>query len=231
MTAVPIGKEFLSTLMPDKPILRGYIHAAALPLALTGCIVLICVAPTWQTKLASSIYLVTSVLLFGVSATYHIGNWSKKIKTLLRRFDHVNIFLIIAGTNTPIAVGALPMSDRVWLLGLVWGAAILSIILHMIWLNVPRVLYVIVYIAIGVAPVLFFGTLLEHGGVGIVALTAGGGVLYITGAVIYALKKPNISKKWYGFHELFHSFTVGGYACHMVAAFLAVMTVAQPVLQ
>jgi hemolysin III len=207
----------------QKPKLRGFIHAAALPLALAGCIVLICVAPTIQTKIACIIYMVTSIMLFATSAVYHIFPWGKNVQNVLRRLDHANIFLIIAGTNTPIAIAVYEPAQRNLLLSIVWGSAILGLILHMVWINAPRALYTVIYIAIGFAPIVFAKELLR-GGVPVLVLIISGGVAYIAGAVIYALRKPNISKKWYGFHELFHSLTVVGYSCHMVAAFFAVLS-------
>jgi hemolysin III len=141
----------------------------------------------------------------------------------LRRFDHINIFLIIAGTNTPIAVATLPEFYRNFLLGIVWGGALILLLIHMFWLNAPRALLVSMYIAVGVAPILFVIPLLEYAGVLVTVMVMAGGVFYITGGIIYARKKPNLSPEWFGFHELFHTMTVLGYACHMVAIFAAVL--------
>src|SRR5690554_4259406 len=97
----------------------------------------------------SAVFFVTTVLLFGGSALYHIPNWSAEVKTVLRRIDHANIFLLIAGTYTPIATLGLPFPRSVILISIVWGVALLGIAFRVFWLGAPRWLYVVLYLGLG----------------------------------------------------------------------------------
>lgn len=206
-----------------KPKLRGWIHAGTFPLALAAGIVLIVLAPPIAPKVASVVFAISSWLLFGTSAVYHLGNWRPGVKAGLRRWDHSNIFLIIAGTYTPLAVMLLPKSTATLLLVIVWSGALLGLAARMIWLSAPRWLYVPVYIALGWVAVWFLPEFWRSGGPAIVWLVAAGGLAYTLGAVVYGLKRPNPSPKYFGFHEIFHTFTVIGFACHFVAVMMAVL--------
>jgi hemolysin III len=207
-----------------KPKLRGWLHAGIFPLALAAGIVLICLAPTPGEAFACTVFAVSSWLLFGVSGIYHTVNWSPKVNAALRRFDHTNIFLIIAGSYTPISVTLLSRSSAELLLTLVWSGALIGIGFRMFWLTAPRWVYVPCYIALGWAAVFYMPQLLHHGGVAVVTLIAVGGILYSVGAVFYAMKKPNFSPRWFGFHELFHSFTIAAFCCHYIAVAIAVLS-------
>jgi hemolysin III len=116
-----------------------------------------------------------------------------------------------------------PPFYRNLLLSLVWGSAVLGLAVHVFWINAPRPVYVLAYIVVGVLPLVLLPQVLHYGGTVVLVCILTGGVSYILGAVIYSLKRPNISKKWYGFHELFHSLTVVGYALDIVAIFFAVL--------
>jgi len=207
-----------------KPKLRGWLHAGIFPLALAAGIVLICIAPSPGEAAACTVFAVTSWLLFGVSGIYHTVDWNPKVKAVLRRFDHTNIFLIIAGTYTPISVTLLARGTAELLLSLVWAGALIGIGFRMFWLTAPRWAYVPCYIALGWAAVFFMPELLRTGGVVVVTLIAVGGVLYSVGAVFYGMKKPNFSPRWFGFHELFHSFTIAAFCCHYIAVTIAVLS-------
>lgn len=205
-----------------KPLLRGWFHLATTPLALAGGIVLISLAQGPQAKWGAAIYLASSLLLFGVSALYHRIYWSPKVKAALRRFDHANIFLLIAGTYTPVALGTLPLEKATTLLIIVWGGATIGIIFRVFWLNAPSWIYVPLYIALGWAAV-FYLVDIGRGNLAAMILVAAGGLLYTLGAIVYAFKWPNPSPKNFGFHEIFHAFTVLAFFCHWAASLLAVM--------
>ncbi|MFB0836229.1 PAQR family membrane homeostasis protein TrhA [Arthrobacter halodurans] len=205
-----------------KPHLRGWIHAGMAPLALAAGIVLIALAPAPWGKAASAVYAVTGLLLFTVSAVYHRGNWSPPVKRVLKRLDHTNIMLVIAGSYTPLAWALLPQDKAVWLLSLVWTGAIFGVLFRLLWTDAPRWLYVPVYIALGLAAMLYIGDFFAAS-VPAAVLICAGGALYIAGAVFYALKRPNIHLEWFGFHELFHAFTVGAFTCHYIAIMIAVL--------
>jgi hemolysin III len=207
-----------------KPRLRGWIHAVMAPLALAAGIVLVVVAPTSGGKLVSAVYALTGLLLFTVSAIYHRGNWSPRTKLVLKRLDHTNIMLVIAGSYTPLAWALLPPDKARLLLALVWSGALLGVLFRVLWTHAPRWLYVPVYIALGLGALLFIGDFFAASPAAAVLICVGG-AFYIAGAVFYALQRPNIHLEWFGFHELFHAFTVAGFSCHFIAIMIAVLGV------
>lgn len=204
-----------------KPKLRGWIHAGVAPLVLAASIVLVVLSPTPAAKWSTAVFGLTAVMLFGTSAVYHRGRWSPRVQGVLRRLDHTNIFLIIAGTYTPLAVLLLPASTAKVLLIIVWSGAILGLLARVLWLGAPRWVYVPVYVALGWVAVAFLPQFWRSGGPAIVWLVAAGGLAYTAGAVVYGLKRPNPSPRWFGFHEVFHTLTVVGYTCHYIAVSIA----------
>jgi len=204
-----------------KPKLRGWLHAATVPLALIGGILLIVFAPTVLGKVGAAVYLACSLLLFGNSAVYHRGNWGPKAKAALRRVDHANIFLFIAASYTPLTLLLLEGGSRTALLVLIWSAAILGVLFRVFWLSAPRWLYVVLYLAMGWAAIGWLPQFWATGGPLIVALIGAGGVLYSLGAITYALKRPNPFPAWYGFHEIFHTCTILAACCHFTAIALS----------
>lgn len=206
----------------DKPLLRGWLHLGAAPLALIGGMVLVVFAPTLAGRVSSAIFTLTAVNLFGTSAVYHRGNWSPKARAVLRRMDHANIFLIIAGTYTPLCVILLDRDTATVALWIVWTGAVLGLLSRILFLNAPRWVYVPMYVALGWVAMAYIGPFYDAGGVAVVALIGAGGVCYTVGAVFYGFKWPGPSARYFGYHEIFHSLTVAGFACHYVAAALAV---------
>ncbi|MDR1633394.1 MAG: hemolysin III family protein [Bifidobacteriaceae bacterium] len=203
-----------------RPRLRGWIHAAMFPLTIAAGIVLIVVARGPAAKVGSTVFVTTAILLFGTSATYHLGNWGPRWSAALRRLDHSNIALIIAGTYTPLSLLLLPTRTGVLLLVGVWVGALGAILVRMLWLNAPRWSYVPIYIALGWIA-LWFLPQFWRSGHAIVWLLLAGGLAYTAGAVVYGLKKPNPSPKYFGFHEIFHACTVVGFSCHFIAVWMA----------
>ena len=202
-----------------KPTWRGWIHTGTFPLAIAAGIVLIVLADGPAAKWSSAVFMTTSLLLFGISALYHRFNWSPKTKVMLKRFDHANIFLLIAGTYTPLAVLALPPSKGVLLLVLVWIGATLGIAFRVFWVHAPRWLYVALYILLGWAAMMYVVDLFQAN-VAMMVLVILGGLAYTAGAVIYGLKKPNPIPGVFGFHEIFHTLTVVAFMCHWTAILL-----------
>ncbi|MFV0457565.1 MAG: PAQR family membrane homeostasis protein TrhA [Actinomycetales bacterium] len=205
-----------------KPKLRGWLHAGAFPLVTVASIVLVILAPSTPARVASAIFGLTAALLFGTSALYHRGNWKPRTQAMLKRFDHSNIFLIIAGSYTPLTILLLPESKATVLLWLVWGGALLGVLFRVFWVGAPRWLYTPAYILLGWAAVLYLPDFARHGGALVLSLVVLGGVLYTAGGVVYALKRPNPSPRWFGFHEIFHAFTVAAFVAHYVGISLAV---------
>jgi hemolysin III len=201
-----------------KPRLRGWLHTVTSPLALAAGVVLIVLAPTEPATAAAAVFAVTSFVLFTTSAFYHRGDWSPRVENLLKRLDHANIFLLIAGSYTPFAVLALSDDTRVAVLSAVWGTALFGVAFRIFWVDAPRWLYTALYIGLGWGAGFFLPQLIHGAGVAPFVLIAVGGLLYTFGGVVYGLKRPNPSPKWFGFHEIFHACTVAAFACQYIAA-------------
>lgn len=216
-----VGAQVEAVAAAVKPRLRGWIHAGMFPIAMVAGIVLVVLSPSGAVSIANGVFAVTAVLLFGTSAVYHRGTWSPVVTGVLRRMDHANIFLIIAGTYTPLAVLLLTKSSATVLLWLVWAGALLGLLARVLWLGAPRWFYVPVYLALGWVAVAFLPQFWRSGGPGVVWMIMIGGLAYTVGAVVYGLKRPNPSPRWFGFHEIFHSLTVVGFGCHFVAVAMA----------
>jgi hemolysin III len=201
-----------------KPKLRGWFHTVTSPLALAAGVVLIVLAPSWPATAAAAAFAATAFILFTTSAVYHRGSWSPRVEGVLKRLDHANIFLLIAGSYTPFGALALSGGTRIVVLSAVWGTAILGVLFRVFWVNAPRLLYVALYIALGWAAAFFVPQLIHGAGVAAFVLIAAGGLIYTLGGVVYGLKRPNPSPKWFGFHEIFHACTVAAFTCQYVAA-------------
>jgi hemolysin III len=223
-----VGESIEKTFADFKPKLRGWLHLGTVPLALAGGIVLIVLSPTTTTRVGSVVFTISALLLFTVSAIYHTGTWSPRTWAFLRRFDHSNVFVLIAGSYTPFALLLLEGTQRVVLLSVVWGGAVLGVLFRVFWTDAPRWLYTPIYIALGWAAVFFIPGFFEGakslgGGLGIAAfvmIVVGGG-LYTLGGAVYGFKFPDPSPRYFGFHEVFHSFTVLAFAAHYVGVSLA----------
>ncbi len=192
----------------------------AAPLALVGGLALVMSADSTGVRIAVAVFMVTSAVLFSTSATYHMGRWLPETKALLRRADHSNIFLIIAGTYTPLSLILLPTRDAVVLLTVVWSGALAGVLIRNFWLGAPRWVYVPIYVALGWAAVFYIPQFASAGPL-LLGLIVLGGLLYTAGAVVYATKWPRLSPTWFGFHEMFHSLTIAAFAAHFTAVALA----------
>jgi hemolysin III len=202
-----------------KPHLRGWLHAGMAPVVVALGIVLVALSPS-QYRWAAALYSLTAILLFGTSAVYHRFDWKPRTKVLLKRLDHSNIFLIIAGSYTPFAVVLLPESQERTLLILVWSGALAGVLFRVFWVGAPRWLYTPIYIALGWVALFYLPAFWSTGGPAVVILLALGGIAYSAGGVVYALKRPNPSPTWFGFHEVFHALTLLGFLLQYVAVSL-----------
>ncbi len=204
-----------------KPKLRGWLHTGAFPVAALLGTILVVTAPDGRTRFCAAVFAVTASMLFGVSALYHRGHWSPRTERALKRLDHANIFLIIAGTYTPFSVFLLPAHSARKLLWIVWTGAVLGVAFRVIWIGAPRWLYVPLYLLLGWAALAYLPQFLSRGGVAVFVLVAVGGALYTAGAVVYGLRRPDPSPTWFGFHEVFHVLTVLAFLAHYVGVSLA----------
>ncbi|MEU6621847.1 hemolysin III family protein [Streptomyces litmocidini] len=202
--------------LPTKPRLRGWLHAGMFPAVVVAGLVLVALSDSPRARIACGIYVLTACLLFGISALYHRGDWGPRGEAVLRRLDHANIFLIIAGTYTPLTLLLLPDSTAKPLMWAVWVAAAAGIAFRVFWVGAPRWLYTPCYIAMGWAAVFFLPDFMRAGGIAVLVLVIVGGLLYSAGGVIYGIKRPNPSPRWFGFHEVFHSLTLAAFIVHYV---------------
>ncbi len=192
-----------------KPLLRGYLHAFAAVFAIVGTVILLILTIGDVPKQVSLlIYGVSSILLFGWSAFYHIGNWSVPRKAFMRRIDHANIFMLIAGTYTPIVFNVMTGAWRIGILILIWVLAILGVTTAAPAVHLPRWITAMLYVVMGwvvVAALPQIVTLVSVKGVLLLLLA---GILYTLGAIAYALRKPRLWSRVFSFHEVFHLATI-----------------------
>lgn len=200
-----------------KPLLRGWIHAASAPLSLAGGIVLIIRVHTTAAAVTSAIFTVTAITLFSVSAVYHLGHWPPRARAMLRRIDHADILLLIAGTYTPITVLVLHGTLQVTILAITWTAAALGFLFQARWTALPRWVSVPVYVGLGWIAVLVLPQLITGSGDTAFALIAAGGVIYTLGGIVYGLRRPDPWPRWFGYHEVFHACTAVAFACQYAA--------------
>jgi hemolysin III len=216
-----LGEHVRETLDEVKPKLRGWLHAASAPLTLAAGVVLVVLSPTASTRIGSAVFATSALVLFTVSGIYHRGTWSPRVGRFLRRFDHANIFLLIAGSYTPFTLLLLHGAERVVLLSVVWTGAVLGVLFRVFWNDAPRWLYTPIYIALGWAAVFYFGDFVDNASTAVIVLMAVGGVLYTLGGVVYGFKRPDPFPRWFGFHEVFHTLTIAAFVTHYVGVSIA----------
>lgn len=204
-----------------RPLLRGWIHLFATPLVLIVGLFAVTQPEEVHQRLSVAVFALCSVVLFGSSAVYHLGKWTPKVKAVLRRVDHSNISLLIAGTYTPLAVLLLETQKMVILLIIIWSGALVGITIRQLWLSAPRWVYVAIYLVLGWVAIWYLPDFSRAGGAAVVWMIILGGVFYTLGAVSYGLKRPNPWPHILGFHEIFHLCTVIAWACHAAAVFIA----------
>lgn len=165
-----------------------------------------------------TIFIFSMILLYGASATYHALDLSEKTNCMLRKLDHMMIFVLIAGTYTPVCVIVLGGTVGYSLLALVWGIALAGILIKAFWITCPKWFSSLLYIAMGWACVLAFTQIINSLPLQAFLWLLAGGIIYTIGGVIYALKLPifNAKHKNFGSHEIFHLFVMGGSVCHFV---------------
>jgi hemolysin III len=206
-----------------KPRLRGVLHQVAFAASLvTGSVLISLSRGGAMGHVAAAVYAGSVALLFGTSAAYHRGPWSPRARNVMERLDHSMIFVLIAGTYTPFTLLLLDGALRWVAFGVVWGGAIGGIITRNARWSAPRWFFVSLYLALGWVAIGITPQVLDEGGVAVLVLLAAGGLFYTLGAVVYARKHPDPSPRWFGFHEVFHAFTLAAFACHYVAVSLTI---------
>lgn len=174
--------------------------------------------PGYTHVLALGIFMVSMILLYAASTTYHTLDISPKVNQTLRKIDHMMIFLLIAGTYTPICVLVLSGRTGQTMLALVWGIAVIGMLINALWITCPKWFSSLIYIAMGWICVLAFGKITSSLPRPAFLWLLAGGVIYTVGGIIYALKLPIFNKmpKNFGSHEIFHLFVMGGSLCHYI---------------
>lgn len=210
-----------STVLEAPPKMRGLLHTGAAPLALAAGIVLVLLSPAGVLRTGSVVFATSALVNFTVSAAMHRGHWNSQLASLIERVDHASIFLLIAGSYTPFSLLMLTHQHRVVLLSVAWGGAALGIGFRLLWFRAPRWLYTVIYLALGWVSVVYVGDFADFPVVAVPILLVAGGVFYTLGGVVYGLRWPNPSRRWFGFHEVFHAFTVTAFVAHYVAISLA----------
>ncbi|RNE49837.1 PAQR family membrane homeostasis protein TrhA [Corynebacterium alimapuense] len=211
----------------QRPATRGWFHLFAALLSVVTGSVLSTVAwmslPWWQ-ALGVTVYAVGVVLLFGVSAAYHLGPW-RSFRTVQwwRRADHATIALFIAATYTPLCLIILEPTQAAWMLSIAWGGALLGVVLNLVWIGHPRWLAVLVYLVLGWLIVPLIPQLWSGAGPAVVWLLLAGGVIYSLGALVYGFRWPGRQARLLGYHEHFHAATIVAATIHQVAVWMVVV--------
>ena len=199
-----------------KPLLRGVLHAVAFFFALIAGVLLVLAATGMRAKVACGVYALTLATLLGVSALYHRINWSPAARQRMRRLDHSAIFLLIAGTYTPLAL-ALEPKDQQRMLIVAWAGAVLGVGRALFWVSAPKWMVAVLAVALGWLAAFYAAPLGAVAGWAVVIWMGVGGVLYSLGALIYALKRPDPWPTVFGYHELFHSLVIAAAVAHYIA--------------
>ena len=178
----------------------------------------------WENFLAMAIFMGSMILLYGASATYHSVDLTGRSLRIFRKLDHMMIFVLIAGSYTPVCLIVLGGKLGYTLLALVWGIAAVGMLVKACWITCPKWFSSVIYIAMGWVCVLVFGPLLKTLSAPAFLWLLVGGIIYTVGGVIYALKLPifNAKHKFFGSHEVFHLFVMGGSICHFIFMYLYV---------
>jgi hemolysin III len=200
----------------EKPLLRGVLHEIAAAFAFAGGVALAHVAHGTRATVAAAVYGVSLFALFSISALYHRPRWSPSLYVIMRRLDHAAIFVLIAGTYTPVCL-LVPSQGGLTLLAVVWTAALAGVVFSILKPRAPKALNATLYVALGWAVLPVLPSLWRALGPGGMALFLAGGLVYSAGAVIYALRRPDPFPRVFGYHEVFHALVILAAAFQYVA--------------
>jgi hemolysin III len=200
--------------VPERPRLRGRLHQVAFICSIPAGVTLVALGRTGTARAAVGIYAVSVIALYGISASYHRLTWSAHARQLMRRLDHSTIFLLIAGSYTPLSILALRGAWRISILASVWGVALAGIALKMLRIERVDRMGSMLYIALGWTAIVALPEVMRHMSAAGMALLFAGGILYTTGAIMFGRRRPNPNPRVFGYHEVWHSFVIGGSLCH-----------------
>ena len=205
--------------MIQKPLLRGHFHQAAFFFSLGAGLMLILKSQNMTATLASSVYTFSLVFLFGTSSLYHRVNWETEKRKWMKRLDHSAIYILIAGTFSPICLLALPESTGKNLLITIWSVALLGVLQSLFYVQAPKWLSATLYLMAGYLILPFVMELKNSIGPINLAWLVCGGLAYTIGALCYAIKRPTLNPAIFGYHEVFHLLVIFGAICHFVVIY------------
>jgi hemolysin III len=200
-----------------KPMFRGLLHQAGLFAALAVAPQIVIGADGSTARIAAGVFAASVALCFGVSALYHRVTWQPNARRWMRRADHAGVYLLIAGTYTPVALLALSGAWRAAILATVWSGALVAIVLKFAWVDAPKWLAVVIGLALGWVAVVALPELVHKLDLPALVLLVAGGLAYTAGAIVYARRKPDPLPTVFGYHEIFHALTIVAVACQYVA--------------
>jgi hemolysin III len=200
-----------------KPRLRGVFHQWAFFASIAAGALLVALAPTDREATVAALYAAALAGMFGASALYHRVAWRPSLQPWLRRLDHSMIFVLIAGTCTPVIVLGLEGVLPVVVLVVMWAGALAGVVLKLVWLGAPRRLVAAVYLLLGWIGLILLPEVVRSAGVAAASLFVAGGLLYTAGALVYARRRPDPRPAVFGFHEVFHLFVIAAAVAHFVA--------------
>jgi hemolysin III len=207
----------LENLAVSKPLLRGVLHQGAFLAALVVGPLLVVGAGDERERIAAAVFAASVAACFGASALYHRVTWTPAVRPWMRRVDHAGIYLLIAGTYTPVCLLVLDGTWRLVILVIVYAGAFAAVALKFAWVDAPKWLAAVVGIALGWSGVVMLPQLATRLDPAAVALLGAGGLLYTAGAIVYARRRPDPVPHVFGYHELFHALTIVAVACQYVA--------------
>lgn len=205
-----------------RPILRGAMHGIAAVLTPFAMLTLLLLADSPREYVGAAVFATSLLLLYASSATYHLAPWPARLRRVMKRVDHSMIFVLIGGTYTPFCLIVLDNRWGIPMLSVVWTLAAAGVLLKVLRPDAPRWLGVGLYIGLGWVGVIAAVPIVSALPAAAIVMLILGGQLYTIGAIIYALRRPNPSPRFFGFHEVFHTFVIAGSAVHfsLIAAYL-----------
>jgi hemolysin III len=209
--------DTLQTLTAPKPLLRGVLHQGAFLAALVIGPLLVVGADEPRRQVAASVFAASVAACFGASALYHRVTWTPALRPWMRRVDHAGIYLLIAGTYTPVCLLVLDGTWRLVILVIVYAGALAAVVLKFVWVDAPKWLAAVLGITLGWTGVIVLPQLATRLDPAAVALLGAGGLAYTAGAIVYARRRPDPLPAVFGYHELFHALTIVAVACQYVA--------------
>ena len=202
---------------PVKPLLRGVLHQGAFFVSLIVAPLLLVSADTSRARIAAAVFACSVSACFGASALYHRVTWAPSVRRWMRRVDHAGVYLLIAGTYTPVSLLVLHGDWGRVILVVVWVGALAAILLKFVWVDAPKWVAATIGLTLGWVAVVALPQLVDRLRLSALTLLIAGGLLYSAGAIVYARRKPNPLPAIFGYHEVFHALTIAAATCQYVA--------------